>query len=251
MVILLQKFILILVRITAFIVLCPAFSFKGLSNIFKVAFSICVTFVVYMYTPDMEIIGESLVFTLLVIKETLLGLTLGYVTKLLFSIMEIAGQLIDFQIGYSMASVYDPSIGNTASNYGKLYYWMSICIFFILDLHHQVILTIIESFDFIPLTLGTLSGINIESIVYIFGITFSTAFNIAAPMIIVILITDIVMGIIARTVPQINVLMLGMPMKSIVGFFVMMIMLSSLVQTTGNTLLLIPEYLEKILTFFK
>ncbi len=70
------------------------------------------------------------IFFILVIKETLFGLAIGYVTQLIYGIMEIAGQLIDFQVGFSMASVYDPSLGRNASNYGKMYYWLSICVFF-------------------------------------------------------------------------------------------------------------------------
>lgn len=106
-----QKFILILLRIASFIVICPGLSFKGLPNIFKLGLANSITFLVYMALPPMDMEGDMLVFGILAIKETLFGLAMGYVTNMIFSTMEIAGQLVDFQVGFSMASVYDPSIG--------------------------------------------------------------------------------------------------------------------------------------------
>ncbi|MPW24807.1 flagellar biosynthetic protein FliR [Alkalibaculum sp. M08DMB] len=250
MIIDLQKFILILVRITAFFVSCPGFSFKGIPNTFKIALSVSVAMMIYLVTPEIEVIDQILYFAILVIKEALFGLAIGYVTKLLFATMEIAGQFVDFQVGFSMASVFDPSMGTNASNYGRLYYWLSISIFFILNIHQRLIITLIESFTYIPITTVQFNGIGIESVIILFGRVFELAFNVAAPMIIVVLVTDIVLGIISRTVPQINVLMLGMPLKAMVGFFATMIILSWLINSFGTILEMTPGYMERIMSLF-
>ncbi|MFZ7131480.1 MAG: flagellar biosynthetic protein FliR [Eubacteriales bacterium] len=251
MIIDLQPLILIFIRITAFIVLCPVFSYKGLPNIIKIALSVSFTWMIYMIIPSIELPGEYLAFSLLVIKELLLGLALGFVVKLIFSAIEIAGQHMDFQVGYSMANVYDPIMGRPSAMYSTLYYWLSICIFFMLDLHHQVILALINSFQYIPLTKVNLNGATVKVIIIIFGTIFKLAFNIAIPLIIVVLITDIVMGVVSKTVPQINVLMLGMPLKSMVGLVITFLLISSTMRLIGDTLNLIPEYLEKTMTLFK
>lgn len=250
MVIELNKFILILIRITAFIVTCPAFSFKGLSNIFKVGLSFSITMVVYMTIPSIEIDSGLLIMGLLVVKEALIGLVLGFVVRLIFSIMEIAGQLMDFQVGYSMASIYDPLMGTSSAMYSRLYYWLSICLFFMLDLHRQVILTLINSFNHIPITHINYNGTIIKTMVVVFGTVFNLAFNIALPVIVVVLITDIVMGVISRTVPQINVLILGMPLKSMVGVVITLLLLSSTTSIIATTLEMIPEYLDNIMQLF-
>ena len=251
MIIQLQKLLLILIRITAFIVLCPGFSFKGIPNIFKIALSFGFSIIVYLTTPDVPIISDLLYFFILVIKETLFGLTIGYVTQLIYGIMEIAGQLIDFQVGFSMASVYDPSLGRNASNYGKMYYWLSICVFFLLDMHHKIIETLIKSFEYIPITTVGFDGFGVLSVITLFSKVFELAVNLAAPMIIVVLVIDAVLGIISKTVPQINVLMLGMPIKSMMSFILTMIMLSWLMASMGNRLGLIPGYLENFFKLFK
>lgn len=250
MVIQVQKLILILLRITAFIVVSPGFSFKGLPNIYKVALSAALTFLVYMSIPEFVIIENMILFGIYAMKETLFGLAIGYVTKLVFSTMEIAGHLVDFQVGFSMASVYDPSMGIQASNYGRLYYWMSICIFFLLDIHHKVIGTLIKSFEYVPLNTITFDGINVEVILKIFSRVFELALNLAAPMIIVVLVTDVVLGVISRTVPSINVLILGMPLKALVSFLAAMVSLSWIMNSMGTIIQLIPGYLEGFINLF-
>ncbi len=250
MVIQLQKLILILVRITAFIVVCPGFSFKGLPNTLKVALSVSLSLMIYNLIPDVEITQSFLLFFIWAIKETLFGLSMGYVTNLVFTTMEIAGQLVDFQVGFSMASVFDASMGMQASYYGKIYYWMSISVFFLLNMHHIIIETVIKSFDYIPLTVVNMGLFKVEGLVVLFAEVFELALNLAAPIIIVVLITDVVLGVISRTVPQINVLMLGMPLKAMVGFVITMFTFSWLMNAISNIIGLMPEHLYKFMKLF-
>jgi len=239
-----QQVILIFMRITAFIVLCPGISFKGIPNIFKIGIALSLTILVYSTVPEIVVVDNLLLFAILVIKEALFGLSIGFVTKLVFSTMEMAGQFIDFQVGFSMASVFDPSIGINASNYGRVYYWMSLCAFFLLDMHHRLIATLIQSFEYVPLTSVNIDGLTVGAVLNIFSRVFELAFNLAAPMIIVLLLTDVVLGVISRAVPQINVLMLGMPLKAMVSFLVSMVGLSWLLNSIGNIIQLMPDYIE-------
>lgn len=244
MIIQLQKLILIFLRITSFIFICPGFSFKGLPNIFKIALSISFSMVVYMIVGELEIVDNYMMFFLLSIKETLIGLALGYITKLIFSVIEMAGQLVDFQAGFSMGAIYDPNMGIKASNYGRLYYWLSICVFFIFDFHHKFIESIISSFNYIPLDVWNFTSFGTESIIKIFSMAFELAINLAVPMIIVVLMVDMVLGIISKSVPQINVLMLGMPIKSMISFLFTLIISSWLMDSMANIISLGPEYME-------
>lgn len=250
MVIQIQKLILILVRITAFIVICPGFSFKGLPNTVKIALSVSLTMMIYNLIPAIEINQSMLIFFIWTLKEALFGLGMGYVTNLVFTTMEIAGQFVDFQVGYSMASVFDPSMGIHASYYGKVYYWISISMFFLLNMHHIIIEAVIKSFDYIPLTTVDPGMFKLEGLVILFVEVFGLALNLAAPIIIVILITDVVLGVISRTVPQINVLMLGMPLKAIVGFVITMFTFSMLMNAITKIIGLMPEHLYKFMKLF-
>lgn len=250
MVIQLQKLILILVRITAFIVVCPGFSFKGLPNTLKIALSVSLSMMVYIMIPDIIATESLLLLFIWAIKETLFGLGIGYVTNLVFTTMEIAGQLVDFQVGFSMASVFDASLGMQASYYGKIYYWITISVFFLLNMHHIVLEALIKSFDYMPLTMVNIETFKVEGIVILFSNIFELALNLAAPIIIVVLITDIVLGVISRTVPQINVLMLGMPLKAMVGFVITMFTFSYLMNSITNIIEIMPEYMYKFMKLF-
>jgi flagellar biosynthesis protein FliR len=149
-----------------------------------------------------------------------------------------------------MASVYDPSVGTTAANYGKMYYWISISVFFLLDMHHKVITALVKSFDYIPLNTVSFNNYNAKAIVSLFSEVFELALNLAIPIIIVVLVTDIILGIISKTVPQINVLMLGMPVKAMVSYIITLLTLSWLINSIGNTIQLIPENLEGFMNLF-
>lgn len=240
----LQKAILILLRITSFIVISPAFSLKGLPNSMKIGLSTALTLFAYSSVVEFIPVTNLFIFFTYAIKEILIGLAMGYVTNLVFTACEMAGQLIDFQVGFTMATVYDPITGNSVSNYGKAYYWIAISALFLLDMHHYMINGIIESFRLIPLGTYIFDGLEVEAVVKIFGTVFETALNFAAPMIIVLLVSDAVLGIISRTVPQINVFMLGMPVKALVGFVVFLVSISFVLSRSGEIVGQIPAYFK-------
>jgi flagellar biosynthesis protein FliR len=247
----LQSFMFILARITAFIVVVPGFSHKSFPNTSKVALSIILSWVVYVNIPQAPVYQQTLLFMLAVLRETIIGLTMGFIAKMAFSSVEMAGQLVDFQVGYSMGAIYDPATGTTSSYYGKLFSWMSILVFFMLDLHHTLLLTVMESFTVVTAGQLGFGGLNLSGILYVFSYTFKIAFCIAAPMLIVLLVTDIVMGLLSRTVPEINVFMLGMPLKSLIGMVMFLILVSSLMTTTGKTLGLMDDYIIKAVEMFR
>jgi flagellar biosynthetic protein FliR len=250
MIIQIQKLILIMLRITAFMVTSPGYSFKGIPNILKVAISGVITIFIYMAIPEM-IVAEGLsAFAFLAIKETIFGLSIGFVTQMIFSTIEMAGKLVDFQVGFSMGAVYDPAMGAQASNYGRTYYWIAIAIFFVLDMHQLLLEMVIRSYTFMPIGSVSIEKFNPEAILVIFTRVFELAINLAAPMIITVLITDVVLGLISRTVPQINVFMLGMPMKSMVSFLVFLVSITWIMNSAGAIMETIPKYIEGVMALF-
>ena len=114
----------------------------------------------------------------------------------------------------------------------------------------MVLWSMINSFKVIPIGNVRFIGGVTEGVVKIFALSFELALNLAAPLIIVVLITDIVLGVISKTVPQINVLMLGIPFKTMISFFTTLIMLSWLIGRMGKIISLTPNYLEDFLKLF-
>ncbi|WP_035051370.1 flagellar biosynthetic protein FliR [Carnobacterium pleistocenium] len=243
----LQTIILIFIRITSFIVVSPGFSIKGLPNIAKIALAMGITIAAYPAVPVMNEVADTLFFAILILKEVLLGMAIGFITKLFFSAIEIAGNFVDFQVGFSMGAVYDPSMGINVSYYGKIYYWLSMCVFYITNLHHVVIKSLVESFRSVPIFSTELGDFGVEGMMRLLGVIFELAFNIAAPMVIVALLTEVILGLISRSVPQINVLILGMPLKIAASFVLMLIFLPTLVETIETTLPLMVKYMNEFI----
>ena len=243
----LQQFLLIFIRIAAFIVICPGFSFTGMPNLIKVTLTFSMALVVFPMTPTLHGEISTVLLVVFVVKETLVGFALGFICKLFFSAVEMAGKLVDFQVGFSMGETFDPSLGVNVSNYGKVYYWMSMAIFFLTDLHHVVIQALIRSFHYIPLEEAKLGDFGLEGMVTLFGVMFKTGLSLAAPLIIVALISEVVLALISRSVPQINVLILGMPLKVVVSLVFTLIFLTPLMGSVKDTLTKMVYYMNQFM----
>lgn len=243
-----QLMILVFIRILSFMVVCPVFSHRGVPMMAKAVLAGSLLIGSWPYVEVTETVYPLFIFGLISVKEVLLGLTMGYLTQLVFTGVEMAGQLVDFQVGFSMGQAFDPNFQIMSSQYGKAYYWMSLAIVFVLDLHHHLINGVVTSFRLIPLGAFPIEGTTVDGIVQLFVGTFEMALNLGAPLIVAVLVIDVVLGVISRAVPSINVLMLGMPFKNMVSFVIFLMVLPNTVSYLGKklpqALLFLQEFLE-------
>ncbi len=223
-------FFLILVRIASFLVTSPIFSVRGVPNLLKVGFALILSYLLYLSVPLDPMLEHSslLAYGIVVAKEALFGMALGFTVNLIFLSFQMAGQMIDFQVGFSMASYYDPLSNSRISLYGRMYYWLGITLFFALNGHHYLIYTLAQSFELVPLNTLILQDLSLPSMVNIFSGSFLIAFQIAVSIIFIILLVDVVIGLLSRTVPQLNILMLGLPLKVLVGMLSTIILLPAI-----------------------
>ena len=247
MLITLQKVILIFMRIASFLFVSKAFSFKGVPTVVKIAISLGLSLPVYAMLPAMDSELGMLQLGLFALKESLIGLALGYITNLFFYAVEIAGNFADFQVGFSMSAVFDPALGFQASYFGKIYYWMALSIFFFTDMHHHVLRALIAGFTVFPIEAFSVGDFGVKGIVTLFSQMFEIALNLSAPLVIAALLTEIVLGVLSRTVPQINVLMLSMPLKILVSMTLMLFLLPSLMDRMTDILPLMVKYMTEFI----
>lgn len=229
-----QQFFLILIRLTVFITISPGFSHKSFPTTSKLVLAIALALPVMSTVTGFDTALTLTSFLLIAVKEILLGLALGYIVLLFFTTFEVAGAFVDFQVGFSMGQLYDATLGVSASFYGKIYYWIAILIFFFSNIHHQVIKSLVKSFEWAPLEQMTFNYIGTEGIVHLFSQMFETAVMLAIPLIIVAILSELTLALISRTVPQINVLILGMPMKILVSMIFMFFFLSLLMTNISD-----------------
>jgi flagellar biosynthetic protein FliR len=241
-----QHILLILIRISFFIAICPGFSYSAFPNSAKVALSLGLAIAVSSFVSP--IVGDNLwLFFLVGLKEMFIGIALGYITVLFFTGIEMAGNLVDFQVGFSMGAIYDPGLGVQVSNYGRVYYWIALALFFLTNVHHLVLESLIRSYTYIPLNEVALNDFAAEGMVKLFAHVFEIALLLAIPLIIVALLSELTLALISRTVPQINVLILGMPMKTLVSIVFMFFFLSTLMRNIGNVFPDMIRYMEEFI----
>ncbi|SHG92968.1 flagellar biosynthetic protein FliR [Tepidibacter thalassicus] len=235
----LNLYMLILSRCIGLFVASPVFGRKNLPNIFKLGFSMILAYIIlpYVSTPNLKYM-PFLQILFLSIKELIIGLIIGFIAFVIFSIFFLAGSFIDRDMGFSMANVLDPQYGSQVSISGNYIYILSTLIFLILNGHHYLIKGMINSFYILPI--NSLIKINDNFLIFIIKLLdyiFIYALKIAIPVIISIFLTNLILGILARTMPQMNVFVVGMPLKIMFGLVIMVF--------------IIPYYVPIIKTIFK
>ncbi|MBW2194913.1 MAG: flagellar biosynthetic protein FliR [Deltaproteobacteria bacterium] len=212
--------ILILLRVSIILFMFPVFGGMMVPKPVKAGLALMITIVLFpIVRPDPRLFPESLVGSInLILSELVLGL--------------ISGQLIGFQMGFAIANVLDPESGTQGSILAQLGYWVALLCFLILDGHHVLLETLANSFSIIKMgSLGIGAGI-FNRISEVSGDMFAMAIKIGAPAIAALLLTSAAFGIIARVVPQVNVLIVAFPIKIVVGLFFFGISLQILLHFT-------------------
>ncbi|OEG00416.1 flagellar biosynthetic protein FliR [Vulcanibacillus modesticaldus] len=223
-------FFLILTRITSFFVSVPIFSAKGVPAQYKIGLSFFMALLLFPSINQNFISDFSYqdgIYIYYLIQETLMGIALGWIVQLIFSSIQIAGIFIDLQNGFGLANIIDPQTGIQSPLSGNFMYTFAILLFLSIDGHHNLIDGILSSYKIIPLSREWIGQLNnqstIDFILYLFSEMFVIAFKIASPIVVSLLLADIALGIIARTVPQLNVFVVGLPMKILIYFILMLL----------------------------
>lgn len=234
---------LVFLRVITFFIAVQVIFPNGLPNTVKIMFSLAISYFVVSNVnySDISAINNQLIYAQKCIFEVLTGLVLGYLTNLVFICARIAGQLIDVQIGFSMVTLFDPTANVNTTLIERLMQMFSVVIFFIIDGHLVLIQSLIDSFSVIHLGNFVLGDGSAMYALNAFIQFFQIAIRIAIPVIIILVITDIVLGLVSRTVPQLNVMILGLPIKVLMGMFVFMLTLPIMINLIIHGYSLLPD----------
>lgn len=157
---------------------------------------------------------------LMAISELLIGATLAFGFMAGFAAFQFGGRILDLQIGFGIASIFDPQTRAQMPLLGSALQLTALMVFFAMDGHLAILRGIAFSLERIPL--GTaFSELPIEAIVAQFGATFTFGLAIVAPVMIVLLLLDIGLAVISRTMPQVNIFFVTAPIKIFVGLLVL------------------------------
>ena len=222
-----EYFLLIMVRIATFIFVAPFFGQQGVPNQAKIGFSgLLAIMVLYAVPPVEETYFSALGFGILVFREAITGLLIGYSAYLCNSIILFAGSTIDMDIGLSMASQFDPTMNTQVTITGNLYQYFMLLFMIATNMHQFILRAVIDSFTVIPLGGAQLEPDFLLTVMinYITNV-FVIGFRIFLPVFATILIMNVVLGIMAKVAQQMNMFSVGIQLKILAGLFVLYIMI--------------------------
>lgn len=220
-------FLLLFARVLSFFVTMPLFSYRTTPLPFKIGFSFFIALIM-LVTVDSQGFQFDGMYVLLLIKEVLVGLLIGLIAYIIISAIQVAGGFIDFQMGFAMANVMDPQTGAQSPITGQFFYVVSLLFLLSVNGHHLIIDGIVNSYHFIGVDQFIPFGNQsiADFVINTFNTMFLVAFQIAIPIVGCLFLVDVALGIVARAVPQLNVFVVGLPLKILVSFIAIFVFLS-------------------------
>jgi flagellar biosynthetic protein FliR len=224
-----QGFFWVLIRVSTLFFLLPLFGARNIPSLWKAGLSFVVAIILTPVVPlpaSLPVSAPEIIVGIL--SEVLMGFILSLTIRMFLSATEMGGQFMSFQMGFSMASAVDPQTGASSNVITQFLYIFTLLLFFSMNGHHMFIKIMARSFYSVPpnsISFHTAIGnelIKAGARMFILGV------KIAAPIMVALFLSNLCLGIIARTVPQVNILMVGFPINLCIGLILFSLILMNI-----------------------
>ena len=221
-----EYFLLILVRVSTFVFLAPFYGMKGVPNQVKIGLSFFVSVLLFHVTGPHEALAYNTVwgYSVIVAKEALTGLFLGFGVSICTSIVNFAGRIIDMETGLSMVNLVDPTTKEMSSMTGVFYQYMVTLILMISGMHRYLLQALAETYVLIPVNGAVFNSDKLLQTMLLFLKDYILiGFRICLPVFAVMLLLNAILGIMAKVSPQMNMFAVGLQLKVLVGLCVLFV----------------------------
>lgn len=239
----LEYFMLIFCRVSCLIFAVPFFSMNNTPRRVRVGLSFVVTILLYYAIPAKPVLEYStlLGYAVLVLKEAIVGLLMGFACNICTTVVGFAGRIIDMEVGLSMASLMDPTTRENMSITGMIYNYAIMLILIITGIYEYILKALAESFVLIPIGGAVLDSARLLDAMLKFMADYVLiAFRICLPMFAVMILLNALLGILTKVAPQMNMFSVGMQMKVLIGLGLLFL-----------TMTMLPEISDMIYTEIK
>lgn len=228
-------FSLILMRMSGFIFLNPVLGRRNIPSIAKTGMALALTILIYFVAEGTELnIGSPLEFGLLLLKEFVIGYFLGFVMVLFEFAVTYAGSIADFMMGLSMSTVYDAQNGIQVALTGNILQIYFMLLFFAVDGHLALMNILVTSADIVPYGQIAIGSEVTQAVIEIFCRCVELAVKLVFPLIAIELLMDIGTGILMKIIPQINLFVLSIQMRVVLGIVMMLLLISPIGDFLGD-----------------
>lgn len=221
---LLQAWLWPFLRIASLVMTAPVIGTRSVPMRVRMAVAVAITAVLAPVLPaDHTVVPLSDAGLLTAVQQIVIGATVGLVLRLVFAVIEFAGQILAQQMGLGFAAMMDPQSGAQVPVVSQFYIILATLLFFAGNCHLLLIRLLADSFDLLPVGTAGVTRAGIDRVLAWSGTLFSGAVLIALPMIVALLMVNLAFGVMARTAPQLNVFSVGFPVMIICGAVLMLL----------------------------
>lgn len=208
-----------LTRIMGLIAIAPLYGNVSVPATVKIGLGVLLAMIIAPTVPALPAMDPmSLSGLLILTQQLLIGIALGFVMRIAFSCMELAGELAGLTMGLGFATFFDPQSQGRSIAISQFLSLVTIMMYLALNIHLALLSTLADTFTTMPITDAPMNGKLFEDITLWAGRIFSTGVQLALPIIAALLITNVGLGILARSAPQLNLFGIGFPVTLTVGF---------------------------------
>ena len=237
-------FLLLFTRFTALFMAVPIFSHANIPISIKAAMAFFFSVFFFGAVPPQNIPTDALSLTVAILGEMLFGLAVGIVLQLAYHVITFAGGQISFMMGFSLASAIDPQSGVSMPIISQFLALLALMVLLVFDLHHWILLYASESIASVPLGGFLMTPSLFQYIMHAMTNMFVVGFMIAFPITALTMLADVIFGMLMKTMPQFNLLVIGMPIKIGISFVVLMV-------TLGATLMIVTSQTQNAYNFLE
>ncbi len=238
-----EYFLMILVRVATFVYIAPFFGMNNTPNRVKIGFSVFLAIVLFQTIQPEGVLEYSGVigFAIIVLKEGITGLLIGYAANICNSIIVFSGKVIDMEIGLAMANMYDPTTKAQSGLTGTMYNYFIMMLLIITNMHHYILRALVDTYQIIPINGAVFDWEHLlGTMVMYMTDMMAIGFRIALPIFACSMILSCILGIMAKVAPQLNMFAVGMQIKVLLGLGIMFL-----------TVVMIPNISDFIFTEMK
>lgn len=227
----LLTYLLIVVRVTCFVYLAPFFNMKNTPNRVKIGLGLCVSYLIYQILLPVEplVYSNILEYSVLVLKEAMVGLIIGFGANICMAIVNFTGSIIDMETGMAMATLFDPQTNQDTSISGVLYQYAMSLMLIVSGMYQYLLKAIVETYTLIP-TNGAIFDKDhlLSSMTTFMGNYLTIGFRICLPVFCAMLLLNAILGIMAKVSPQMNMFAVGIQLKMLVGLAILILAVTML-----------------------
>lgn len=221
----LPVFLLVLARASAMFATMPIFGGQNVPALARAGTILVMTVVVLPILPPQPDLDLDWGFLAALLKEIGVGLVMGFAASFIFDGVTLAGELVGMQMGFGAAQMFNPQSERQIPLIAQFFFIVALFTFFALDGHHWLVVAFVKSFQVVPFGQLTVTGQLIQQILHLVSGVFLVAFILMVPVVGVLLLVDLVMAIVSKTIPQLQVIFLSFPIKIYVGLVTLALLL--------------------------